>query len=64
MEFDKQFVIDELQKQGKSEHVQSALAELPANVDHQRDAAVLEKFGIDPGALAEKALKACSSCRP
>jgi hypothetical protein len=55
MEFDKQFVIDELQKQGQSEHVQKALAELPAKVDHQRDAALLEKFGIDPGQLAEKA---------
>jgi hypothetical protein len=52
---DKQFVIDELQKQGQSEHVQKALAELPAKVDHHRDAALLEKFGVDPGQLAEKA---------
>jgi hypothetical protein len=57
MEFDKQFVIDELKKQGQSQHVQKALDELPAKVDHDQHAALLEKFGIDPGQLAQKAAK-------
>ena len=57
MQFDKQFVIEELKKQGQSQHVQKALDELPAKVDHERHAALLEKFGIDPGKLAEKAAK-------
>lgn len=58
MEFDKQFVIDELKKQGQSQHVQTALDELPSKVDHEQHAALLEKFGIDPGRLAEKAARA------
>lgn len=55
MQLDKQFVIDELEKEGKSEHVQKALDELPAKIDHNEHAAMLEKFGLDPGKLAEKA---------
>ena len=57
MEFDKQFVIDELKKQGQSQRVQQALDELPAKVDHEREAALLQKYGVDPGQLAEKAAK-------
>jgi hypothetical protein len=57
MQFDKQFVIDELKKQGQSQHVQKALDELPAKVDHEQHAALLQKYGIDPGQLAEKAAK-------
>jgi hypothetical protein len=57
MQFDKQFVIDELKKQGQSQHVQQALDQLPAKVDHEQDAVLLEKLGIDPGKLAEKAAK-------
>jgi len=58
MQFDKQFVLDELKKQGQSQRVQQALAELPAKVDHEQHAAMLEKFGLDPGQLAEKAVQA------
>jgi hypothetical protein len=58
MQFDRQFVIDELKKQGQSQRVQAALDELPAKVDHEQHAALLERFGIDPGQLAEKAAKA------
>lgn len=57
MELDKQFVVDELKKQGQSQQAQKALDELPAKIDHQRDAALLEKFGVDPGQLAEKAAR-------
>jgi hypothetical protein len=58
VKIDRQMVLDELQKQGKSEHVQKALDELPAKIDHEKHAALLMKFGIDPGQLAEKAAKA------
>ena len=58
MQLDKQFVIDELKKQGQSQEAQKALDELPAKIDHEQHAAVLEKFGLDPGQLAEKAAKA------
>ena len=57
MEIDKSLVIDEMKKQGQSERVQQALDELPAKVDHEQHAALLEKFGIDPGKLAERAAK-------
>jgi hypothetical protein len=55
MQLDKQFVLDELKKEGESAKVQKALAELPEKVDHEQHAALLEKFGLDPGKLAEKA---------
>ena len=58
MQFDKQFVIDEIKKQGDSPRVQAALDELPAKVDHEKDAALLQKFGVDPGLLAANAAKA------
>jgi len=34
MHIDKQFVIEELRKAGKDEHVQKALDELPETSDH------------------------------
>ncbi len=55
MQLDKQFVIDELRKAGKDEHVQKAIQELPDKIDHEQHAAMLEKFGIDPGKLAADA---------
>lgn len=57
MQLDKQFVLDELRKQGQSEKVQQAIQELPDKIDHEQHAALLEKFGIDPGKLAERAAK-------
>ena len=58
MQLDKQFVIDEIKKQGDSPRVQAALDQLPAKIDHEKDAALLQKFGVDPGQLAENAAKA------
>jgi hypothetical protein len=55
MELDKQFVLDELKKQGQNEHVQKAIQELPDKIDHEKHAALLEKFGIDPGKLVASA---------
>jgi hypothetical protein len=55
MHIDKELVIEELRKQGKNEHVQQAIQELPDKIDHNEHAAQLEKFGIDPGKLAQRA---------
>lgn len=55
MHIDKALVLDELRKAGKDEHVQRAIQELPEKIDHNEHAALLEKFGLDPGKLAEKA---------
>lgn len=58
MELDKQDVIDLLRKEGKNEQVQKAIQELPDKIDHEQHAEMLQqKFGIDPGKLAEKALE-------
>ncbi len=54
----REVVIVELKKQGQSQRVQAALAELPAKVDQEQQAALLEKFGLDPGKLAERAAEA------
>jgi F0F1-type ATP synthase membrane subunit b/b' len=55
MQLDKQLVLDELRKEGQNERVQKAIQELPDKIDHDKHAALLEKFGLDPGKLAEKA---------
>jgi hypothetical protein len=55
MQLDKQFVLDELRKAGQSQQVEKAVQELPEKIDHDQHAQLLEKFGLDPGKLAEKA---------
>ena len=55
MQLDKQFVLDELHKEGQSGQVQRAVQELPDKIDHDQHAALLQKFGLDPGKLAAKA---------
>jgi hypothetical protein len=57
MQLDKQFVIDELKKQGDSARVQKAIQELPDKIDHEHHAAELQKLGIDPGHLAQMAVE-------
>ena len=58
MQLSKNDVIDLLRKEGKNEHVQKAMEELPDKIDHEQHAELLErKFGVDPGKLAEKALE-------
>jgi hypothetical protein len=57
VQLDKQFVLDELRKEGQSDKVQHALDELPEKIDHEQHAQLLEKFGLDPGKLAEKAVE-------
>jgi len=55
MHIDKQFVLDELRKEGQNEKVQQAIQQLPDKIDHEQHAAELEKLGLDPGKLAAKA---------
>jgi len=58
MELDKQEIVDLLRKEGKDEHVQKALDELPEKIDHEQHAELLQqKFGLDPGKLAEKVIE-------
>lgn len=58
MQLDKQEIVDLLRKEGKNEHVQRAIEELPDKIDHEQHAEMLQqKFGIDPGKLAAHALE-------
>jgi hypothetical protein len=57
MQIDKSFVLEHLRETGQSDKVQHALDELPEKIDHEQHAELLEKVGIDPGQLAEKAAK-------
>jgi hypothetical protein len=57
MQIDKSFVIEHLREAGQNEKVQHALDELPEKIDHNEHAHMLEKLGVDPGQLAEKAAK-------
>jgi hypothetical protein len=44
---DKQQILDLLRQQGKEDQAQQADAELPAQVDTDQHAGLLEKFGIN-----------------
>jgi len=55
VKLDKQFALDELRKEGQSQKIQEAIQKLPEKVDHEQHAALLQKLGLDPGKLAEKA---------
>ena len=50
-------MIDLLREKGKDQHVQHALDQLPEKIDHEKHAQELQKLGIDPGELVEKAAK-------
>jgi hypothetical protein len=55
MHIPKELIIKELEKQGKSDRVQHVLQELPEKIDHEQHAELLQKLGLDPGKLVEKA---------
>ncbi len=54
MEIPKAKVLDLLREQGKSDQAGQAEQELPEQVDPQRDAGLLEKFGLNPMDLVSK----------
>lgn len=52
MEFNKEQILDMLIKQGKQHLVPQAQQKLPAKVDHEQHAGMLQELGIDPKNLA------------
>ena len=48
MQIDNETVLNLLREQGKTDQAQQAEQELPDQVDTERDASLLERFGIDP----------------
>jgi hypothetical protein len=54
MEIPKEQVLELLRSRGESEQAAQADSELPDQVDTDRDAGMLSKFGIDPQELISK----------
>ena len=54
MEIPKDKILDLLKQQGKQDQAQQAEQELPDQVDTDRDAGLLQKFGLDPQDLLGK----------
>ena len=54
MQIPKEQILDLLRQQGKSDQVEQADKELPGQVDTDRDAGLLSKFGLDPAELVTK----------
>ena len=54
MNIDKEQILELLRSQGDDAKAQQADQELPGEVDTDRDAGLLSKFGIDPMELVKK----------
>ena len=54
MQIDKQTVLDLLRERGQDDQAQQAEQELPDQVDTDRDAGLLERFGVNPSDLMSK----------
>jgi hypothetical protein len=54
MEIPKDKILELLRERGDQDKAAQAEQELPDTVDHERDAGLLEKYGIDPQELVGK----------
>jgi hypothetical protein len=54
MNIDKEQILELLRSQGDDAKAQQADQELPGQVDTDRDAGLLSKFGLDPMELVKK----------
>ena len=54
MQISKDMIVKFLEDQGRHDDAQRANNELPNQVDHEKDAGLLAKFGIDPQELLAK----------
>ncbi len=48
MQIDKETILSTLREQGKTNEAEQAKQELPDQVDTERDAGLLERFGLNP----------------
>jgi hypothetical protein len=55
MEISKDTILELLRERGPSDQAAKAEQELPAQVDTERDAPLLKRFGIDPDELLSRA---------
>lgn len=54
MQIDKETVLSLLREQGKDQEAEQARSELPDEVDTDRDAGMLQRFGIQPDELLNR----------
>ena len=54
MQIDKNMVLDLLRERGQQDQASQAEQELPDQVDTDRDAGVLQRFGLDPQELLQR----------
>ena len=54
MQLDKNMILDLLRERGQQDQASQAEQELPDQVDTDRDAGLLSKFGLDPMELVKK----------
>ena len=54
MEIPKEKILELLRERGQHDQAAQAENELPEQVDHEKDAGLLSKYGIDPQELAGK----------
>ena len=54
MQIDKETVLNLMQEQGKTQEVDQARQELPDQIDTDRDAGLLDRFGINPQDLMSR----------
>jgi hypothetical protein len=51
LQFDKETIVNLLRERGDTEQATKAQQELPDQVDTDRDAGLLQRFGVDPSEL-------------
>jgi hypothetical protein len=54
LQLDKNMILDLLRERGQQDQASQAEQELPGQVDTDRDAGLLQKFGLDPQELIQK----------
>jgi hypothetical protein len=54
VQIDKNMVLDLLRERGQQDQASQAEQELPDQVDTDRDAGVLQRFGLDPQELLQR----------
>ena len=54
MQLDKNVILDLLRSRGDHDHADRASRELPDQVDTEKHAGLLERFGVNPGELLGK----------
>ena len=54
MQLDKNMILDLLRERGQQDQASQADQELPDQVDTDRDAGLLQRFGLDPQELLQR----------